>query len=48
MEAVRAAYQAFTDGDLDRFLEPLTTEFLSRQSAVVPWRGRSVLSNAHE
>jgi ketosteroid isomerase-like protein len=39
MEAVRAAYQAFTDGDLDRFVESLTTEFLSRQSAAVPWRG---------
>ena len=39
MEAVRVAYQAFTDGDLDRFVESLTTEFLSRQSATVPWRG---------
>ena len=48
MEALRAAYQAFTDGDLDRFVESLTPRFLSRQSAAVPWRGQSVLSNAHE
>jgi hypothetical protein len=48
MEAVRAAYQASTDGDLDRFVESLTTRFLSRQSAAVPWRGQTVMSNAHE
>ncbi|MEV0150493.1 MULTISPECIES: nuclear transport factor 2 family protein [unclassified Nonomuraea] len=39
MEAARAAYQAFTDGDLDRFVESLDPGFVSRQSAAVPWRG---------
>jgi len=39
MEAVRAAYQAFTDGDLDRFVASLAPDFVSRQSAAVPWRG---------
>ncbi|WP_219511394.1 nuclear transport factor 2 family protein [Nonomuraea ceibae] len=39
MEAVRAAYQAFTDGDLDRFIESLDPGFVSRQSTAVPWRG---------
>jgi ketosteroid isomerase-like protein len=48
MEAVRAAYQAFTDGDLDRFVGSLAADFVSRQSAAVPWRGQPVLSNAHE
>jgi ketosteroid isomerase-like protein len=39
MEAVRAAYQAFTDGDLDRFVESLAADFVSQQSEAVPWRG---------
>ncbi|MFF4776345.1 nuclear transport factor 2 family protein [Microtetraspora fusca] len=39
MEAVRAAYQAFTDGDLDRFIESLDPDFVSRQSTAVPWHG---------
>ncbi|MGV9329458.1 nuclear transport factor 2 family protein [Streptosporangium sandarakinum] len=39
MEAVRAAYQAFTDGDLDRFIESLAPDFVSRQSIAVPWHG---------
>ncbi|MFE7618550.1 nuclear transport factor 2 family protein [Streptomyces sp. NPDC057496] len=39
MEAVQAVYQAFTDGDLDRFIESLDPDFVSRQSAAVPWRG---------
>jgi len=39
MEAVRAAYQAFTDGDLHRFIGSLAADFVSRQSAAVPWRG---------
>jgi len=38
-EAVRAAYQAFTDGDLHRFVGSLAADFVSRQSAAVPWRG---------
>ena len=29
MKAVRAAYQAFIDGNLDRFVESPTTELLS-------------------
>jgi ketosteroid isomerase-like protein len=39
MEAVRAVYQAFTDGDLDRFVESLAADFVSQQSEAVPWRG---------
>lgn len=48
MEAVRAAYQTFTDSDLHRFVGSLAADYVSRQSAAVPWRGQSVLSNAHE
>jgi tetrahydromethanopterin S-methyltransferase subunit G len=36
MEAVRAAYQAFTGGNLDRFVESLAADVVSRQSAAVP------------
>jgi uncharacterized protein len=39
LAAVRAAYQAFTDGDLDRFVASLAPGFRSRQSAAVPWSG---------
>ncbi|QKW36213.1 nuclear transport factor 2 family protein [Actinomadura sp. NAK00032] len=39
MEAVRAAYRAFTDGDLDRFVGSLDPGFVSRQSEAAPWRG---------
>lgn len=39
MEAVRAAYQAFTANDPERFVALLEPEFVSRQSEAVPWRG---------
>jgi uncharacterized protein len=39
MEAVRAAYQAYTDGDLHQFIGSLAADFVFRQSAAVPWRG---------
>jgi len=39
MAAVQVAYQAFVDGDLDRFVESLAPGFVSQQSAAVPWRG---------
>ncbi|MGI5281915.1 nuclear transport factor 2 family protein [Nonomuraea polychroma] len=39
MQAVRAAYRAFADGDLDAFVRSLDPAFLSGQSAAVPWIG---------
>jgi uncharacterized protein len=39
MEAVRAAYQAFTANDPERFVALLEPEFVSRQSEAVRWRG---------
>jgi uncharacterized protein len=39
LAAVRASYQHFADGDLDRFVESLAPGFVSEQSAAVPWRG---------
>ncbi|MWA14641.1 nuclear transport factor 2 family protein [Streptomyces sp. BA2] len=39
MQAVRDVYQAFTDGDLDGFIESLAPDFVSRQSDAVPWHG---------
>jgi uncharacterized protein len=39
MEAVRAAYEAFTANDLERFVALLEPGFVSRQSDAVPWRG---------
>jgi glutaminase len=39
LAAVRAAYEAFSSGDLDRFIALLADDFRSRQSDAVPWRG---------
>jgi uncharacterized protein len=39
VEAVRAAYQAFTDGDLHRFIGSLAADWRETKSAAVPWRG---------
>jgi len=39
MAKVRAAYEAFTSGDIDEFVALLAHDFVSQQSAAVPWRG---------
>jgi hypothetical protein len=44
MEAVRAAYEAFTANDLERFVALLEPEFVSRQSEAVPWRAPPLLA----
>ncbi|BDT89530.1 nuclear transport factor 2 family protein [Nocardia cyriacigeorgica] len=39
MTAIHAVYDAFSTGDLDRFIDLLDPDFASRQSDAVPWRG---------